>query len=128
MKSSVSCVASTAPWPGRAWSEWPCVISALSTGRSGSMWKPPGRQHRPAGVGTSRSCGRIALRYAIGRALEGQMTAPLFQSSGDLLADRRFVIAQEFLARGDLAGGADLLTQAIEAAPRFVSAWFALGE
>jgi predicted TPR repeat methyltransferase len=56
------------------------------------------------------------------------MTAPLFQSSGDLIADRRFAIAQELLARGDHTGAADLLVQAIEAAPRFVSAWFALGE
>jgi predicted TPR repeat methyltransferase len=56
------------------------------------------------------------------------MTAPLFQSSGDLIADRRFAIAQELLARDDPAGAADLLVQAIEAAPRFVSAWFALGE
>jgi predicted TPR repeat methyltransferase len=56
------------------------------------------------------------------------MTTPLPQSSGDLIADRRFAIAQELLARGDLAGAADLLVQAIEAAPRFASAWFALGE
>lgn len=56
------------------------------------------------------------------------MTAPLFHSSGDLIADRRFAIAHELLARGDLVGAADLLAQAIEAAPRFVSAWFALGE
>jgi predicted TPR repeat methyltransferase len=56
------------------------------------------------------------------------MTAPLFVSSGDLIADRRFAIAQDLLARDDLAGAADLLVQAIEAAPRFVSAWFALGE
>ena len=55
-------------------------------------------------------------------------SVPLPQSSGDLIADRRFAIAQELLARDDLAAGADLLQQAIEAAPRFVSAWFALGE
>ncbi len=24
-------------WPARAWSEWPCVITARSTGRQGSM-------------------------------------------------------------------------------------------
>ena len=54
--------------------------------------------------------------------------APIAQSSGDLIADRRFAIAQEFLGRSDLAGAADLLTQAIEAAPRFTSAWFWLGE
>ena len=56
------------------------------------------------------------------------MTAPLLQSSGDVLADRRYAIAQDLLARDDLAGAADLLAQAIEVAPRFVSAWFALGE
>jgi predicted TPR repeat methyltransferase len=55
------------------------------------------------------------------------VTAPLFQSSGDLIADRRLAIAQDLLAR-DPAGAADLLMQAIEAAPRFISAWFALGE
>ena len=56
------------------------------------------------------------------------MTAPLPQSSGDLIADRRFAIAQELSARGDLTGATDLLIQAIEAAPRFASAWYALGE
>ena len=52
----------------------------------------------------------------------------LFLSSGDLLADRRFAYAQEFAARGDLAAAADLLTQTVAAAPRFASAWFALGD
>jgi len=56
------------------------------------------------------------------------MSVPLFQSSGDLIADRRFTIAQEFLARDDAQGAVDLLEQAVEAAPRFASAWFALGE
>jgi predicted TPR repeat methyltransferase len=56
------------------------------------------------------------------------LSGPLTQSSGDLVADRRFAIAQEFLARGDLSAAADLLAQAIEAAPRFGSAWFRLGE
>ena len=42
----------------------------------------------------------------------------LSQSSGDLIADRRYAIAQDFLARGDLPAAADLLAQAIEAAPR----------
>ena len=37
MMSRVSCVASTAPCPARAWSEWPCVIKAFSTGRVGSI-------------------------------------------------------------------------------------------
>jgi predicted TPR repeat methyltransferase len=56
------------------------------------------------------------------------MSVPLFQSSGDLIADRRFTIAQELLARDHTQEAADLLEQAVEAAPRFTSAWFALGE
>ncbi len=52
----------------------------------------------------------------------------LDQSSGDLIADRRFAIAQDLLARGDTTGAADLLAQTVAAAPRFASAWFALGE
>lgn len=53
---------------------------------------------------------------------------PLFLSSGDVLADRRFDFARDLLARGDAPGAADLLLQAIELAPAFASAWFALGE
>src|SRR2546423_1551155 len=69
MRSSVSRVASTAPWPARAWSEWPCVMTALSTARVGSTWNPPGLQHTPAGVGITRSSGRIEPTYvARGRA------------------------------------------------------------
>jgi hypothetical protein len=33
----VSGVASTAPWPARAWSECPWVMSARATGRVGSI-------------------------------------------------------------------------------------------
>lgn len=52
----------------------------------------------------------------------------LFISSGNLIADRRFELAKELEKRGDLAGAADLYLQAVEAAPGFASAWFALGE
>jgi predicted TPR repeat methyltransferase len=52
----------------------------------------------------------------------------LFQSSGDLLADRRYEIARDLAARGDLAAAADLLAQTVERAPSFASAWFALGD
>jgi predicted TPR repeat methyltransferase len=52
----------------------------------------------------------------------------LFISSGDLIADRRFEFAKELEKRGDLAGAADLYQQAVEVAPAFASAWFALGE
>lgn len=52
----------------------------------------------------------------------------LFISSGDLAADRRFEFANDLRKRGDLAGAADLYAQAVEVAPDFASAWFALGE
>ena len=55
-------------------------------------------------------------------------TGPLFVSSGDLIADRRYQWALDYAARGDLAGAADILAQALELAPRFAAAWFALGE
>ena len=53
---------------------------------------------------------------------------PIHLSSGNLIADRRFEWARDREAKGDLAGAADLLTQALELAPRYASAWFALGE
>jgi len=55
-------------------------------------------------------------------------TGPLFTSSGDLIADRRYQWALDHWARGDLAGAADILAQAVELAPQFAAAWFALGE
>lgn len=56
------------------------------------------------------------------------MPARLFLSSGDLVADRRFEFARDLQLKGDLVAAADLLLQAIELAPGFVSAWFTLGE
>jgi len=54
-------------------------------------------------------------------------TGPLFVTSGDLLADRRYKSAVELAARGDFAAAADVLAQTVEIAPRFATAWFALG-
>jgi predicted TPR repeat methyltransferase len=54
-------------------------------------------------------------------------TGPLFVSSGDLIADRRYKWALDQAERGDLAAAADILTQTIELAPGFATAWFALG-
>jgi predicted TPR repeat methyltransferase len=54
-------------------------------------------------------------------------TGPLFVSSGDLIADRRYKWALDHAAQGDLAGAADILAQTVELAPRFATAWFALG-
>jgi predicted TPR repeat methyltransferase len=54
-------------------------------------------------------------------------TGPLFVSSGDLVSDRRYKAAVELAARGDFVAAADVLTQTVEAAPSFATAWFALG-
>jgi predicted TPR repeat methyltransferase len=56
------------------------------------------------------------------------VTVPLFITSGDMLADRRYALARDYAAEGDLAAAADLYAQATELAPGFASAWFALGE
>jgi predicted TPR repeat methyltransferase len=56
------------------------------------------------------------------------MPARLFLSSGDLMADRRFEFARDLHLKGDLVAAADLLLQATELAPDFVSAWFTLGD
>jgi predicted TPR repeat methyltransferase len=51
----------------------------------------------------------------------------LFQSSGDLIADRRYGMAREFRERGDHAAALDLLEQTVERTPGFAAAWFDLG-
>ncbi len=51
---------------------------------------------------------------------------PLFVSSGDLVADRRYQWALDYLARGDAVAAADILQQVVETAPGFATAWFAL--
>jgi predicted TPR repeat methyltransferase len=53
---------------------------------------------------------------------------PIHASSGNLLADRRYEWARDAQDKGDLAAAADLLTQALELAPGYAAAWFALGE
>ena len=53
---------------------------------------------------------------------------PIHLSSGNLIADRRFEWARDREAKGDLAGAADLLIQALELAPGYAAAWFVLGE
>ena len=54
-------------------------------------------------------------------------TGPLFASSGDLIADRRYRWALDLAARGELAGAADVLIQTVALAPAFAAAWAALG-
>jgi len=54
-------------------------------------------------------------------------SAPLFVSSGDLVADRRYRWAIDHARRGDFLAAADILAQTVELAPGFATAWFALG-
>jgi predicted TPR repeat methyltransferase len=54
-------------------------------------------------------------------------TGPLFVSSGNLLADRRYKAAIELASRGDFPAAADVLSQTVELTPNFATAWFALG-
>jgi predicted TPR repeat methyltransferase len=51
---------------------------------------------------------------------------PLFVSSGDLVADRRYGWALDYLKKGDIHAAADILAQVVETAPGFATAWFAL--
>jgi predicted TPR repeat methyltransferase len=51
---------------------------------------------------------------------------PLFVSSGNLVADRRYGWAIDYLKKGDPAAAADILEQVVEIAPGFATAWFAL--
>jgi predicted TPR repeat methyltransferase len=55
-------------------------------------------------------------------------TGPVFLSSGDLVADRRYQWALGYLARGDRDAAAEILEQVVETAPAFAAAWFALGQ
>lgn len=56
------------------------------------------------------------------------MRTPLFRSSGDPIADRRYDVALAYRQDGDFAAAADLLLQTVEIAPGWTAAWFALGE
>jgi predicted TPR repeat methyltransferase len=53
---------------------------------------------------------------------------PFFVTSGNMTADRRYEFAQQYFKRGDLDAAADVMAQAVELAPHFAAAWFALGE
>ena len=49
-------------------------------------------------------------------------------ASGDLIAERRFAYAKAAAEDGDFGAAADLFEQALERAPNWPAAWFALGE
>ncbi|MBB5049472.1 putative TPR repeat methyltransferase [Rhodopseudomonas rhenobacensis] len=56
------------------------------------------------------------------------MPTRIFISSGDMIADRRFDFARDLELRGELAAAEHLYVQATDLAPRFITAWFTLGE
>src|SRR5271155_3622804 len=49
-------------------------------------------------------------------------------ASGDPLAERRFAYARAAADEGDFSAAAEVLEQALERAPDWAAAWFALGE
>jgi predicted TPR repeat methyltransferase len=49
-------------------------------------------------------------------------------AAGDLIAERRFAYAKSAAKEGDLSAAAELFEQALERAPHWAAAWFALGE
>jgi predicted TPR repeat methyltransferase len=49
-------------------------------------------------------------------------------ASGDLVAERRFAYAKAAAEEGDFGAAAELFEQALELAPHWAAAWFALGE
>jgi predicted TPR repeat methyltransferase len=49
-------------------------------------------------------------------------------ASGDLIAERRFAYAKAAAEDGDWSAAAELFEQALERAPNWAAAWFALGE
>src|SRR5262245_3334305 len=72
-------------------------------------------------------CFRKAFASPTTKILGQSVATTLFQSSGDLTADRRYAFARDLFDRGDVEAAADLLAQTVELAPDFAAAWFALG-
>jgi predicted TPR repeat methyltransferase len=52
----------------------------------------------------------------------------IHQTSGDLIADRRFEWARGLIDEGDYAAAAELLAEVVALATGFAAAWFALGD
>lgn len=52
----------------------------------------------------------------------------LVQSSGDLLADRRYLMAESLAAGGDLDAARDLLAETLGLVPGWAAGWYRLGE
>ena len=113
---------SGSPPPARVTSRKPHSVEGLGVGALG-------RSHRHQWLYV-RDC--LFLHAAVSAINCGRTKGDVLKasaiSSDDLLADRRYRFGRDLAARGDDAGAADLFAQAIEAAPGFAPAWFALGD
>jgi predicted TPR repeat methyltransferase len=56
------------------------------------------------------------------------LSSRVHATSGDLIADRRYEWARRLIDDADFEGAASLLTQVLELAPDYATAWFALGD
>src|SRR5271156_1935640 len=68
------------------------------------------------------SCGASRRRLLTGSMIRDPLAA------GDLVAERRFTYAKAAAEEGDWSAAAELFEQALERAPNWAAAWFALGE
>ena len=134
--SSVSCVASTAPWPARAWSEWPCVISALLDRprridmKAAGLAAHAGRRSGP-GCLQGASAARYAYRAHWLEPIEARRMADV-RTPVRLLrrSDRRPALRMGARACGARRSGGGRRSAGAGAGTGagFASAWFALGE
>ena len=70
----------------------------------------------------------MTFYIGIDAATRERPLSAILQSSGDLIADRRFEWARGLTEAGDTAAAAELLAEVVTLAPGFAAAWFALGE
>jgi predicted TPR repeat methyltransferase len=70
----------------------------------------------------------LSEQRQIPRLIASERMLRQLKSSGDLIADRRYAYGADLAAQGDHAAAIDLFQQAIERAPRWAPAWFALAK
>ena len=83
-----------------------------------------GRRRQTAGLRDASVLDRLCADKSRPLRTVMQPLSTLFQSSGDLIADRRYEMARDCEASGDSRGAVDLLEQTVERAPGFAAAWF----
>src|SRR6185437_4247953 len=71
---------------------------------------------------------RSSCRASRPRSLTAVSVARDPLAAGDLIAERRFAYAKAAAEEGDYSAAAEMFEQALERAPNWAAAWFALGE